>query len=143
MARLTSLEATPSTTGRAYADPNDASTSLALRPGEAVMTRRSSASTTPVREVLHRGGLAHAVVPSRDRGATGHTSPHPGLPETFRSRDIREPVAAKQAIPVLSVSDLAILGCTIHVAPSTIARQGWFEPIRKSRCFRGTFIPRS
>ena len=146
MAKLTPLEAAPSMTERVYDSLKIAITSLALRPGEAIVEahigRQLGVSTTPVREALQRLAQEELVVLGRYRGATVVEITEREVREIYQIRATIEPLAARLAVPALTDLDLAEMEDSIHHALLAITRREWQELSYWNRRFHGAFIRR-
>jgi DNA-binding GntR family transcriptional regulator len=117
-----------------------------LKPGAALIERnlaeRFGVSKSPVRDALQRLAGEGLVIPSSHRGMTVASISAKQADEIFELRELLEPPAVRQAVPVMTKADF--LACRAAVGrASTAIRSGNLRlAINESRGFHDIFIAR-
>jgi DNA-binding GntR family transcriptional regulator len=133
-------------TDRVYDILRGAILSSELKPGAALIERnlaeRFGVSKSPVRDALQRLAGEGLVIPSSHRGMTVTSISAKQADEIFELRELLEPTAVRQAIPVMTKADFLAGSAAVDRAATAIRSGNLRLAITASREFHNIFIVR-
>ena len=133
-------------TDRVYDILRAAILSSELKPGASLIERelagRFGVSKSPVRDALQRLAGEGLVVQSSYRGMTVITLGARQADEIFELREVLEPLAVRQAVPVMREEDFAAARTALDGASSAISNGDVRLAIDANRRFHDIFITR-